>query len=279
MRTAAWRTDALRGLGLGFLASSVLFVLSGRLEAFSGVVVGVAIGLALGAWRAHRASPPVAPSAAPRLMVDRAPSVLQRLLVHRRLAVRYASLLALGLLVFALAWALGYWVLPEGVLRGRNAAAALAGESAASSFFAEWGRLLVVNVFMGSLILLANGLLRVNGCALGYLIPLMWFGLYGLTLGTNSFAIPLPVRMAPSLVVLGRSGLYELAAFTLAATATSDLSRYALRRLFVTSPEPVTEGRASLAAPRVWVPLVAAGLLLAAANAWEAWQIMTHAAG
>lgn len=131
MRTAAWKIDALRGVGLGFIASSVLFVLSGRLEAFSGVVVGAAIGLALGARGTRRVSVPTAATAAPPLMVDPAPSVMQRLLMHRRLAVRFASLLALGLLILALAWALGYWVLPVGVLRGRNAAAALAGESAA----------------------------------------------------------------------------------------------------------------------------------------------------
>ncbi|MCC6190327.1 MAG: hypothetical protein IT318_14960 [Anaerolineales bacterium] len=279
MRTHAWRIDGLRGLGLGLLLSSVLFVFSSRLEAFIGVLAGGAVGLALGVWRERRGRAGGRPAAAPRPMPPSAPPGRPGRLVHPRLAVRFGSLLAIGLLVFVSAWALGYWGLPEGLLRGRNAAAVLAGQAAAPSFVREWGRLLAVNLLMGSIIALANGLLRVNGLPLGYLIPLVWFGMYGLTLGTNSFAIPLPARMAPSLAVLGRSGLYELAAFTLAAAATSGLSRYTLRRLFVTSPEPVTEGRSSLAAPGVWAPLLAAGLLLAAANAWEAWQIVARAGG
>jgi hypothetical protein len=279
MRMEAWRMGAIRGLGLGFLVSSVLFVLSSRLEAFAGVLLGGAIGLALGAWRERRAPRSPAPTAKPWSMVDTAPAGGQRWLVHRRLAVRFAGLLALGVLMFAAAWTLGYWVLPEGLLRGRSAAAALAGDTAAPTFWAEWGRVFAVNLLLGSLILLANGLVRVNGYPLGYLIPLVWFAMYGLTLGTNSFAIPLPERMAPSLAVLGRSGLYELAAYALAATATSGLSGYTVRRLFVTQAEPVTEGRTHLSAPVVWVPVVVAGLVLATANAWEAWQIIAHAAG
>jgi hypothetical protein len=158
--------------------------------------------------------------------------------------VRFAALLGLGLLIFLAAWAAGYGLLPEGALRGRSAAAALAGATVAPSFWAEWGRLLAVNLLMSMLIVVFSSLLRLHGYPLGYLIPLVWFLTYGLSLGTNSFSIPLPQRMAPSLAVLGRSGLYELAAYTLVAAATAGLPRFELRRLFVTVPEPVRAGRA-----------------------------------
>ncbi len=151
---------------------------------------------------------------------------MKRVLCHERLYVRFLALFGLGVILFTLTWTLSYLFLPEGVLRGRTGSAMLAGDDAAGSFIAEWLRIVALNLAAGSLIVVANRIYRFKGFPLGYLIPLAWLTIYAICLGTNSFSIPLPERMAPSLAVLGRTGLYEIAAFTLVAAATYSINLY-----------------------------------------------------
>lgn len=62
---------------------------------------------------------------------------------------------------------------------------------------------------------------------LGFIPALTAWAHYGLLLGTNSFAIPLTARAAPSLsLVLHRAGPYELTAYVLVAAATAQWSRW-----------------------------------------------------
>jgi hypothetical protein len=199
---------------------------------------------------------------------------MKKFLCADRLLVRWLALTTVAALLFIAAWGLSYALLPEGILRGRTAAGVLAGETAAATFLAEWMRIFAINLVLGSLILAANRVLRVNGYPLGYLIPLLWSVIYGVTLGTNSFAIPLAQRMAPSLAVLGRSGVYEILAYLLVAVATYAWALYKSPQLFATTGMPVVPTPA-LSLPRAErIGLVVAVLILALANAWEAYMIV-----
>ena len=200
---------------------------------------------------------------------------MKRLLCNKRLYVRFLSLLGLGVVLFTLVWTLSYFFLPEGVLRGRTGSAILAGDEAASSFLAEWLRIVALNLMAGSLIVLANRIYRYKGFPLGYIIPLAWLTIYAVFLGTNSFSIPLPERMAPTLAVLGRSGLYEIAAFTLVAAATYSINLYDVKRFIPPTYEPVTpKPKFSLTLDQ-WVGLGLGIVVLLTANAREAYMIMT----
>lgn len=199
---------------------------------------------------------------------------MRRFLHADHLFIRWLALTGVALLLFTLAWILSYSFLPEGVLRGRTAASALAGESAAGSFLVEWIRILTINLALSSLILAANRVLRINGMPLGYLIPLLWITIYGVTLGTNSFSIPLSEPMAPSLAVLGRAGLYEMLAYILMATATYTWPLYTIERLFVTNPEPVSPKPVLSLPTAERFGLGIAIATLALANAWEAHMIV-----
>lgn len=199
---------------------------------------------------------------------------MKKFLCDERLWVRWLALSSVAAFLFTAAWVVSYALLPEGILRGRTVASGLAGETAAATFFAEWGRIFVVNLVMGSLILAANRVPRINGYPLGYLIPLLWSVLYGVTVGTNSFALPLAQPLAPSLAILARSGPYEILAYILAAVATAGWPTYAIQRLFVTNPTPVVP-RPPLSLPHPErLGLLVAIVALALANAGEAYAIL-----
>ena len=200
---------------------------------------------------------------------------MKGLLYHERLYVRFLALFGLGAALFTLTWTLSYFFLPEGVLRGRTGSAMLAGDEAAGSFVAEWLKIVTLNLMAGSLIVVANRIYRYRGYPLGYIIPLAWLTVYAVFLGTNSFSIPLPERMAPSLAVLGRSGLYEMAAFMLVAVATYSINLYEVTRLIPADYVPVTpKPRFSLTLEQ-WVGLGLAIVVLLAATAREAYMIMS----
>lgn len=200
---------------------------------------------------------------------------MKQLLCHERLYVRFLALFGLGVVLFTLAWTLSYFFLPEGVLRGRTGSAILAGDEAAGSFSAEWLRIVALNLMAGSLIVLANRIYRFRGYPLGYIIPLAWLTTYAVCLGTNSFSIPLPERMAPSLAVLGRTGLYEIAAFTLVAVATYSINLYKVTRFIPPTYEPIIPKPKFSLTLEQWIGLGLAIAVLLAANAREAYMIVT----
>lgn len=202
--------------------------------------------------------------------------MVKRLLCHERWYVRSLSLVGLSIALFVLTWTLSYYLLPEGILRGRSGAAMLAGEEAAASFALEFLRIVAINLAMMGMVIFANRLLRVYGYPLGYLLPLIWSMSYAVTLGTNSFSIPLPEPMAPSFQVLGRSGLYEIAAYGLAATATYGISANRFRRLIPPDSEPI-EPMPELAKNVDWLGLGLGVALLIGSNAYEATMIVSLA--
>ena len=204
---------------------------------------------------------------------------VKSLLLHDHLIVRFLALLVLVAALFLLAWTFSYLFLPEAILRGRTSAAILAGETAASSFYMEWLRIVIINLSVCLLTVIAPNLLRGDtGLPFGYYTVCVQAIMYAVTLGTNSFSLPLPDGpIAPTFAVLARSGPYEISAYILAATATASISRWTLRgrwpRQTVEHWEPDRGHRMS----RVeWAGLVLAGVLLVTANAWEAFQIITR---
>lgn len=199
---------------------------------------------------------------------------MRRLLRHDALGVRFLTLLGAALAIFIATWLLSYHLLPEGVLRGRSGAAALAGDDAADSLLPEFLRIALINAFMVAIIVAANRLLAVKGVPLGYITPLMLAASYAATLGTNSFTIPLPQRMAPSFAVLTRSGPYEIAAYILVAASTHALPTNVYKGLFPPDSEPIAP-RPDFMSSIDWRGLLLATALLLAANLWEAYQIMT----
>jgi hypothetical protein len=200
---------------------------------------------------------------------------LGRLVCHERLLIRFLALGTIGAVVLLGTWTVGYLALAEGILRGRTAAAALVGEGAASSFWAEWARIASVNLVVGTLPVLANATFAYRGYPLGYLPPLLWAALYGVTLGTNSFTLPLSAPMAPSLAVFGRSGIYEIAAYTLVAVSTHTLPRHLVTRFIPPTSQPCGSWTRSLLNREQWLGIFLAIALLLAANAWEALGIVS----
>ena len=200
---------------------------------------------------------------------------MKRLLCHERLYVRFLALFGLGVVVFTLAWTLSYYFFPEGVLRGHTGGARSAEDEAAGSFIAEWLRIVALNLMGGSLIVVANRIYRLGGYPLGYLIPLAWLTVYAVCLGTNSFSIPLPERMAPSLAVFGRTGLYEMAAFVLVAVATYSINLYKVTRFIPPTYEPIIPKPKFSLTLEQWIGLGLAIAVLLAANAREAYMIVT----
>lgn len=102
--------------------------------------------------------------------------------VFKRLLVLYGFYT----LVHNLAFALGYYLLPEGFMRG-SPQAAVARAVTTGSFWSEFGLTLLVNLgLMGGLAVFLN-LTQVNGVPAGYVMPVSLGIMTGLVLGTNSF--------------------------------------------------------------------------------------------
>ena len=188
---------------------------------------------------------------------------------------RLLTLLGLGVVIFLAFWIFSYYLLPEGVLHSRTASAALSGEKAAVSLLPEFLRIVLLNTFMMALVVAANRLLIIKGFYLGYFPPLVLSTMYAVTLGTNSFSMPLPARMAPSLEVLLRSGSYEIASYFLMAASTYTLPTYKFLNLIPPDSEqiqPTPKFKENVS----WLGFVLALLLMIGANLWEALQIMVY---
>ncbi len=166
---------------------------------------------------------------------------MRKFVCHKNIIIRFIGLYLMGLLIFIAAWYLSFYLFPEGLMRDTSLASKLAGSDISVSIGKELTRIFIVNLIMSTVIVLFNLSFRVNKIPLGYLIPPIWFLLYGLILGSNSFTFAMAERIAPSLSVLGRSGLYELAAYTLITVSTYNISRFEIKALFKTNPEKINK--------------------------------------
>lgn len=200
---------------------------------------------------------------------------MKQFLNHKSIFVRFFSLYAIGIIIFIIAWYLGYALLPEGILRGKSAAAQIAGNEAADSLLKELIKIFLINLFSASIIIFANFNSKVKGYPLGYLIPVLWLMHYGLLLGTNSFSIPMPYRMAPSFEVLNRSGLYEIASYTLVAVSTYSLPRYEANSIFSLKQKAISPQDRHPMTKEQWIGIIVAIFILFLSNLREAYNIIT----
>ena len=201
------------------------------------------------------------------------------LLLHQQLWRRFLALFCLVIIVFGVAWLLSYYLLPEGVLRGKMGGQILAGADAANTMAAEWARIFSINIAICAFFMILPNLIKVeNGIPLGYYTVLIQSIIYAITLGTNSFTFPLPGgKMFPTLEVLTRSGPYEIAAYTLAVTATYAIARYQLKgRWPAQTAARIDRTGEPLLSHEQWVGVVAAAFLLLVANGWEAFTIVSN---
>jgi len=197
---------------------------------------------------------------------------VKNLLKSDKIKMRFLGLYLFSLILLFLSWFIGYYFLPEGLLGGRTALSSLAGDSAASSMILEFFKIFILNILAFSVIIAANYILRVKYFAFGYLVPLAWTILYGLTLGTNSFAIPVAEKLAPSWRVFLRSGPYEMMAAVLLAVATDQIAINKSESFFQKS-ETVAKSERRKMKPKNWLAVIISILILAAAALREAYMI------
>lgn len=216
-----------QGAGLSFPIACLLYVLSGQLLSFALLPVGAAMGFAVGLVLAGRQATNRKKDKSRTenrwiTSVRKSLAPLASALLHEIVVVRFISLLVFGSVLLILAWMIGYHLLPEGFFRGGAEAhmARTALDTASRSVFDEWMKVFQANLVPVVIIILGSLLIRVYGIPFGYIVVLYNLTLYGLYIGTNSFAIPHPVRMAPSFAILQRSGPYEMIALMLLAAAT-----------------------------------------------------------
>lgn len=196
---------------------------------------------------------------------------MRKFVCHKNIIIRFIGLYLIGLLIFIAAWFLSFYLFPEGLMRDTSLASKLAGSEISLSIGKEVIRLFIVNLLMSAGIILFNLSFRINNIPLGYLIPPVWFLLYGLILGSNSFTFAMAERIAPSLSVLGRSGLYELAAYTLITVSTYNISKFEIKALFKTNPEKINKPIVLLR--QQYIGLIVALLILFISNIKEALMI------
>lgn len=192
-----------------------------------------------------------------------------RWLHHDRLAVRVASALVIGHLLIFAGWIAGYYLLPERALHGWLSSGAPIEPTSLVPLAAQ---LFAYNVCLPGLATVWLSRVQAGGYSLGYNVPFLNSVLYGLWLGTNSFAVPLPQRLAPTLAVYyTRSGPYEMTALLLVAAALARTASivqetfWGGRTVYI----PAAERRLHL---REYLVIAFAVLLLAVANTVEAWM-------
>jgi len=162
-----------------------------------------------------------------------------KFLFNDSIIVRFISLFVIGAILFTTVWYLSYHLLPEGLMRGKTGAAIIIGSDAAPTMIEEWGKIVLYNLVALFVIVLINFIRYRDRFPLGYITPLGLITMYAVFLGTNSFSMPMPEPMAPSLAIFGRGGPYEMIAYMLVAVATYNQSRIALtEEILRISPVP-----------------------------------------
>jgi hypothetical protein len=199
--------------------------------------------------------------------------MFQKYYLHDKLLVRFGSLLAFTSVVFLGAWFVSFYLLPEGILRGKSAAQALAGNDlAGGSLWLEWLRIFALN--LGAMVIIvAVNLFRTGGnLPLGYVTVVMHAMIFSIFIGTNSFTLSQGGKLPPSLEIFASSGIYEMAAYVLAATSTASISKYRLVGKWgekinaVNNPSVVRQRNVGLALSIA---------ILAVACGWEAVRVAT----
>lgn len=136
---------------------------------------------------------------------------------------------AIAFALWLSAWTLSYLALGEGVLR--QAMSARVADGLLSS-----GPSLAVTIFSWNLVfgvgaIVVGSFFAIGRVSLGYFAPWWWALGYGVALGTNSFVITVPGKLAPRLDILWQHiGAREILAYLLVAAALANIHLWQPRR-------------------------------------------------
>lgn len=206
--------------------------------------------------------------------MDRPFRGLAAALTHANPFVRAGTAWAIGVGILVVSWVAAYRWLPEGAvgfsLASHLPLTALRGHDDLTAGIFAW------NLGVGGLALGVSSLFRIGRVPLAYVAPWAWFALYGLALGTNSFAITTPgMKIAPQLdIAWSHVGLRELSAYLLGGAALADRHLWSQRSFLDWRVQRVRRW-AELRFSRIEAGLlVGAVVLLAWSAAVEAAQIV-----
>ena len=150
---------------------------------------------------------------------------------HRSPLSRVLGAVIVAFAIWIAAWALSYQLLAEGVLRDVLTARVpddvlKAGPTLAFSIFG-W------NLLFGVGAIVAASLFAIGPVSLGYFAPWWWALGYGVALGTNSFVVTVPGKIAPRIDILWQHiGAPEILAYVLVAAALANIHLWRPRRWY-----------------------------------------------
>lgn len=153
------------------------------------------------------------------------------LLTHRDPLRRTLTACAVALALWLAAWTLSYLFLTEGLLRdvlsSRVPDDALRSAPSLTATIFEW------NLVFGVGAVVIASFFAVGSVSLGYIAPWWWALGYGVALGTNSFVLTVPGKLAPNLEVLWQHiGAREMLAYLLVSAALANVHLWQPRRWY-----------------------------------------------
>jgi hypothetical protein len=154
---------------------------------------------------------------------------LVRALTHRSPLRRALVATAIALGLWLSAWTVSYLVIGEGALRAVMSARLPDGLIEASPSLGltifQW------NLVFGVGAIVVGSLFAIGPISLGYFAPWWWALGYGVALGTNSFVLTVPGKVAPRIDILWQHiGAREILAYLLVAAALSNIHMWRPRR-------------------------------------------------
>ena len=151
-------------------------------------------------------------------------------LTHQNPLPRALTAAAIALALWIVAWTGSYLFLSEGLLRTVMTARVpddiLSGPSLGATIF-QW------NLVFGMGAIALGSLFAIGRLSLGYIAPWWWAIGYGVALGTNSFVLTVPGKLAPRLDIMWQHiGAREILAYLLVAAALANIHFWKPRRWY-----------------------------------------------
>lgn len=145
-----------------------------------------------------------------------------RALTHESPVRRILTATLIALILWFGAWTVSYLVLSEGVLRDAMAARVpediLATPDRLAATIFTW------NLIFGVGSIVVGSFFAIGPLSLGYFAPWWWALGYGVALGTNSFVVTVPGKIAPRLDILWEHiGAPEILGYLLVAAALANI--------------------------------------------------------
>jgi hypothetical protein len=191
---------------------------------------------------------------------------------------RILCLYGLSTLLFNASFLVGYYLLPEGFMRGSPLMAAGELVASAESFWPQFGLTLLFNVGLITVFGVGANLQQVRNFPAGYLIPIFLGIGGGLVVGTNSFiASDLSRYSVRDGMALGLSiGELEMLAYIITIASTVKFGIYQYRSLVDWKPTKVKRLRdVRLSQQETFCLIIAVVLLIIAAYRETAMAVMT----